>query len=79
MSKAPVLALLDFSKPFVVETNASGSGWGLFFNKKTILLHSYLKHLVLQPAACQPMKRNYWPSLLLFPSGGIIWNKEFVL
>ena len=33
MSSCPILALLDFSKPFVVECDASGRGLGVVLKK----------------------------------------------
>lgn len=80
MTQTPILALPDFDKPFVIETDASGVGLGAVllqdkhpiayfskaFGSKHLLLATYEKELMAIVAAIQRWK-------------GYLMNKPFII
>jgi RNase H-like domain found in reverse transcriptase len=58
MVTALVLSLSDFSKPFVIETNASQVGIGVVLMQDGRPLAFISKKLIIKIRVCLPMKRN---------------------
>jgi hypothetical protein len=60
MSTTPVLALPDFSKQFIVETDTYDQGLGAILKQGAYLL-LFLASLWVAPTSSYPsMKKNFW-------------------
>jgi len=62
MSSPPVLALPDFSQPFVLEADASGNGIGAVLMQQGKPISFMSKTLGPELQLCQLMKKRLWQS-----------------
>jgi hypothetical protein len=79
---APILALPDFSKPFYIETDASGTGIGAVLMQGGHLLAYISKEFGPKSKGVSTYEKNIWPYCWQCNSGGHIYsilNLQFLL
>jgi hypothetical protein len=75
LTSAPVLAFPDFSKPFVLETDASGAGLGVVLAQKQD--DGSVRPLAYASHSLQPHERNY--GITELEGLGVVWAVKHFL
>ncbi|GKA69696.1 retrovirus-related pol polyprotein from transposon 17.6 [Tanacetum coccineum] len=80
MMKAPVLALPDFTQPFVVETDASGVGIGAVLQQKGHLISYMSKTISLKHQSLSTFKKEFLAILLALDKWrGYLLDRHFII
>jgi len=74
LTSALVLAMPNFSKPFVIETDASGTGVGAVLMQQGHPLAFLSKSLSPRLQGLSTYEKNIWQFLWLLSSGTVIYN-----
>lgn len=77
MAQAPMLAMSDISKPFVVKTYASGIGIGAVLEQKNYPIAFISQAFGPRAKALSVYERELLAITFAVLNGGIVWSKAF--